>query len=95
MGRVDTTAPRDGPVEDIGDDWSLGPGARQAATGGGVVAGAGLRPLRGDLAAPERIGIALRKQDKELQAAVSQAIERLRDEDNGTFARLYEQWIGP
>jgi len=42
------------------------------------------------LAPPQRIGIALRKQDKELQAAVSQAIEKLKD--NGTFTRLYKKW---
>jgi polar amino acid transport system substrate-binding protein len=48
----------------------------------------------GGRAAPERIGIALRKQDKELQAAVAQAIERLKDDDNGTFDRLYKKWIG-
>jgi serine/threonine protein kinase/ABC-type amino acid transport substrate-binding protein len=44
------------------------------------------------LAPPQRIGIALRKQDKELQTAVSQAIEKLKDDGNGAFAKLYKKW---
>jgi polar amino acid transport system substrate-binding protein len=42
------------------------------------------------LAPPQRIGIALRKQDRELQGAVYQAIEKLKD--NGTFESLYKRW---
>jgi ABC-type amino acid transport substrate-binding protein len=40
---------------------------------------------------PDAIGIAFRKGDKKLQAAVSEAIKAM--EEDGTFARLEEQWF--
>jgi polar amino acid transport system substrate-binding protein len=48
----------------------------------------------GGLAAPDRIGIALRKQDKELKDAVSQAVDRLK-KDNGDFKKLYKLLFSP
>jgi serine/threonine-protein kinase len=49
-----------------------------------------MESVEGAVLPPQRIGIALRKQDKELQAAVRDAIEKLNA--NGIFENLYVKW---
>jgi ABC-type amino acid transport substrate-binding protein len=41
---------------------------------------------------PNPLGIVFKKQDKELQAAIADAIQQMKDD--GAFARLLDTWFG-